>query len=60
VKISVNNNNKQKTKQMSETYKGKTAKEWFKLHEVMRKDFKRVLAEKQKIKAAAELFFTAK
>lgn len=34
---------------MKDTYKGKTAKEWFKLHEVMRRDFKRVLGERDKI-----------
>ena len=37
-----------KDKMTTEKYKGKTAKEWFKLHEVMRKDFKRVLAQKQR------------
>jgi hypothetical protein len=30
-----------------QSYKGKTAKEWYKLHEVMRKDFSRILAEKE-------------
>jgi len=32
-------------KTKSDTYKGKTAKHWYKLHEVMRKDFSRVLGE---------------
>jgi hypothetical protein len=34
-------------------YKGKTAKEWFKLHEMMRKDFARVLSEKESEKQRA-------
>jgi hypothetical protein len=29
-------------------HQGKTAKDWFKLHEVMRHDFSRLLAEKSK------------
>ena len=33
---------------MNNTHKGKTAKEWFKLHEVMRRDFGRLLREKQR------------
>jgi hypothetical protein len=35
---------------MKPTYKGKSAKEWFKLHEVMRRDFGRLLKELQPLR----------
>ncbi len=38
----------------AQLYKGKTAKAWFKLHEVMRRDFRRVLREKEKVVAAGK------
>lgn len=49
-----------KSKMKTQTYKGKSAKQWFGLHEVMRKDFGRILKEnahnKKKLSEATDAY----